>query len=385
MWTRTPSRFEPRRRIRHPRGAPRRRPAHGGVTLIELLGVVAISAFVTSHLGRGRRGARPPPRAAVCGQTLHSFGSGLGTYTSENADWLPGYNTSGVAVRALELTWNSAPDVLFNPRLPVQSWDWLTPLLSGDRELPALRAGRFKTLLEEYRCPSQRYTSTLWSGGLSASPDAVHFEEAAPWPAVSYLMPAHFQFFGQHDAANRVLTYLQHGGMTQPISARAAPEWFEVVTYDYLPRADRVGTPARKIFVADGTRYVDYSGLIDHDVSPNPQWFGSFTTSGGWWAGSTAYGVKSGSLNWNGDPVGEGSESDGKNLAVSYRHGLQSGTLSGHARDNSGSINALFYDGHVQRLSDRQSREVHLWYPTGSVVKIPSEGMTNMPMDFVIP
>lgn len=353
-------------------------------TLIELLVVVAIIAMLISILLPSLRGAREQARSVVCGQALHGMGNGLNNYTTENADWIPGYNTSGVRVRALRLAWNGAPNVLFQSTLPVQSWDWLTPLLTGDTELPSVRAKRFKLLLEEFRCPSQRYNSILYPGGLSASPDANNFEAEGVWPAISYLMPAHFQYVGQLQGG-RLLGYMDSPSVMVPIFARAAPDTWEVVTDDYLPQVTRVGDAARKVFVADGTRFLDVSQLLDHDVDPDPTFFGSFTSTGAWWAGSRAYGVKRGTPNWDGSPVSEGSPSDGQNLGLSYRHGTLAATSSGDAHSNSGSINALFFDGHAERLSDKQSREAHLWYPTGSIVKRPSEGMTDLPVNFVIP
>jgi prepilin-type processing-associated H-X9-DG protein len=163
---------------------------------------------------------------------------------------------------------------------------------------------------------------------------------------------------------------------------------------DYLPRGDRVGPPARKLFVTDGTRYLpsgtdplDFDAGMDFEDDPHGWLFGSFTDAGAWWAGSVAYGVKSGTPNWDGNAVNPSPAcaSQGRNLALTYRHGNQRGTLSGSARDNNGTINALFFDGHVQRLSDRRSRDVDLWYPTGTKVTNPAEGMTTVPMGFVIP
>ncbi|MFH1746198.1 MAG: type II secretion system protein [Planctomycetota bacterium] len=385
MSTPKPWQYEPRHSRAGRAGRLATNPrARRGFTLIELLVVVAIIAMLISILLPSLQGAREQARAAVCGQRLHGIANGLHAYTTENSDWLPGYNTSGVRIRALRLSWNGAPQVLFQSSLPVQSWDWHTPLLTGEMELPSLRSKRFKLLLDEFRCPSQRFNSILYPGGLSASPDSQNFEDEGIWPAVSYLMPAHFQFVGQ-EQGGRLLGYMDNPSVSIPIFARSAPDDWEVVTEDYLPQITRVGAEARKIFVADGTRYLDVSQLLDHDVSPDPNWFGSFTSSGAWWAGSTAYGVKRGTPNWDGSPVSDGSPCDGQNLSLSYRHGSQLAGSSGDAHSNGGSINALFFDGHTERLSDKESRDAHLWYPTGSIVKKPSEGMTNLPLDFVIP
>jgi prepilin-type N-terminal cleavage/methylation domain-containing protein/prepilin-type processing-associated H-X9-DG protein len=377
MSIRKRSRYGPRRNLAGRRGTALWRPAF---TLIELLVVVAIIALLISILLPSLSSAREQARAVVCGQHLRQFGNGLQVYAGENRDWIPGTNTSGVAIRAKKLIWSDV-SVLCQSKLPVQSFDWLTPILASSMELPASRAERFKFILSKYRCPSQMYPTHIWE--FSVAPDLSQFSPQAPWPAVSYLMSVHFQYFGQNN--RRIVGYYEHATVSPPIwSEQANPKW-EVLVNDFLPLLSRLSSPARKIFAADATRYVADSTLIDIDVTPVPDWFGCFTTAGGWWRGDQAYGVRPGSPNWDGMTSSVGSESGGQNLTVSYRHGMQRGVLSGSARDNGGAINAVFFDGHVERLTDRRSREPHLWYPSGAVVKKREEGMTSLPNEFVIP
>lgn len=368
--------------IRKPWRSARRRDRQArAFTLIELLVVVAILAILMSILLPSLGAAREQARAVVCAQHLRQFGNALQGYAAENQDWLPGTNTSGVALKAKRMSWGADIGQLFQSRLPVQPFDWMTPLLAYATELPAVRADRFKFLLEKFRCPSQFYPSIVYE--FSSGPDINDFFERDPWPAISYLMSVHFQYVGQKN--KRVLGYMEHPSLTLPIYAEAADPQWEVLVRDFNPRINLVGPAASKVFVADGTRYLDESLTLDHDVSVLPQQFGSFTSAGAWWAGDRSYGVRIGSRNWDNRPVNAGSKGNGQNLAISYRHGRQQGVLSGDARDNRGEINAVFFDGHVDRLSDRESREAHLWYPSGAVVKKPMEGMTNLPMDFVIP
>jgi hypothetical protein len=250
--------------------------------------------------------------------------------------------------------------------------------------LPASRAERFKFLLDKMRCPSQRYTSILYPSGLSACPDQGALARQKPWPAVSYLMPVHFQYFGQ-DYAETIIGYMESDKVNAPVYARTAPGSWEIQEDDYLPMINRVGTPARKIFAAGGTRYLPASQLLDHDPNPLPTLFGSFSSAGGWWSGSTAYGVGAGTFNWGGWRVGDSSPSDGRNLALSYRHGIQDGVPSGDCHDNKGKTEALFFDGHARPLTDRQSREIYYWYPSGAKVKAPTEGMTKPPEELIVP
>jgi prepilin-type processing-associated H-X9-DG protein len=85
--------------------------------------------------------------------------------------------------------------------------------------------------------------------------------------------------------------------------------------------------------------------------------------------------------------VGAGSPANGKNLKLSYRHrgGRRSNATTCQA--NRGAANVAFFDGHVEELTDRESRRIDLWYPKGAVVTDggSSEGMTTKPPGYVIP
>ena len=373
------------RRTTGSRTVDRSRIVACGFTLIELLVVISIIAMLLAIMLPSLRGAREAARAAACGAILHDFGHGLAVYTNDNEGWLPGYNTSGFRTLALKTKWDTDIGCMFKPDVPVQPWDWMTPLLSGAMELPARRADRFKFLLEKFRCPSQAHNSALFG----SAPDMSDFRAASPWPGVSYLSPAHFHFCGQQQTS-RMLGFLE--GTEVELRMRAAPpaaiSGWEVETADYLPMIDQAGPPARKIFVADGTRFLPSTKLpLDHDVSPNPKWFGSFTDAGGWWTGSRAYGAAAGTPTWAGTQIqsGSGSLSDGLNLPLTYRHGARNDSLSGDVRNNRGLMQALFLDGHVRSLTDRQSREIVHWYPSGTVVTKSAEGMTYAEMGSVVP
>ncbi len=362
-------------------GTRRHATLPSGFTLIELLVVVAIIAVLMSILLPSLKCAREQARAAVCGTMLKGLGNGLMTYASEFNDWIPGVNTSGVAVRALSGA-PGAADKLRRPHVPAQSWDWMTPILRYDTDLGDTRAKRFKMLINRYQCPSQKnIPSILYPPGLNASPDKSDFELTG-WSALSYLMPVYFQYWGQRDKG-RPLGVLEGSGF--PVLSLAADTDWEVEVPSYESRIDRVGSAARKVAAADGTRYLPDSKLLDHDVNPQAQTFGSFTAGGAWWAGDTAYGVAQSSKNWDGQSVGAGSPSNGENLGLSYRHGCDRKSSEGGCQSNPGSINALHFDGSVRRYNDRASREIHLWYPAGGIVKAANEGMTKANNNDVIP
>jgi prepilin-type processing-associated H-X9-DG protein len=246
--------------------------------------------------------------------------------------------------------------------------------------MKAVRAERFKEILNTFHCPSQQtIKAILYGAGLSSSPDRTDFTTTdSNWTALSYLMPVHFQFFGQNYKDQALATLEANPAMV--LYPRTAPDSWEALHETYKPLITRVGTPADKVAIADGTRYLTDTDTLDFDPSPDPGLFGSFTSAGAWWCGSTEYGVKSGTKNWNGRSVSGGQYplAQGRNMELSYRHGPTRGAgLSGSARDNKGQINALFFDGSVRRLNDRQSRDPRPWYPKGTRITKAAEGMTD--------
>lgn len=361
----TPKRFE----CRTARSVTRR----AAFTLIELLVVVAIIAVLLSILLPSLGAAREQARSAACGALMRGFATGFATYFSENDEWIPGVNTSGVAVRAMQ----NVTGGMNRPRMPVQSFDWLTPTVGTDRELPGARAERFRELLARYRCPSlAEVRAVLYTDNAGASRDFGTFVPlAGTFQATSYMMAAQFQYWGRGRAGELAP---DRGAAGARVLALTQPTNFAVWNPDrFRARIPEIGRPAAKALVADGTRYLTNASVLDFDVAPDPTFFGSFSEGGCFWAGSTAWGVRAGTPNWDGTPVGRGSESAGQNLALSYRHGNQKGVLSGSARDNKGAINVLLFDGHVERMDDRRSRDIKWWYPKGAVVQSIGENMFN--------
>jgi prepilin-type N-terminal cleavage/methylation domain-containing protein/prepilin-type processing-associated H-X9-DG protein len=343
---------------RSPVSDPRR--PRGGFTLIELLVVVAIIAVLMSILLPALRGAREQARAVVCGQKLRDLGNGMATYFAENDDWIPGVNTTGVATARV---WG-VPGMFDNPKRPVQVFDWITPIYSTQFEMKANWAARWNEILNKFHCPSQQTIRSIVYPGATLTAQQRNSLKEYEWFPLSYLMPVHFQHWG---TSYDEFLLGRHSTSNREIYARTHPTGWEAAHEDYRSRLSEVGTPANKITASDGTRYLDETQVLDFDPSPVPTYFGSFTSSGAWWSGSTAYGVAPGSRNWNNRPISRGSAGDGRNLSLSYRHGAGGGE-AGSARDNRGTINALFFDGSVRRLSDRESRNPVYWYPRGSKV-----------------
>ncbi len=346
-----------------------------GFTLIELLVVVAIIALLLSILLPSLKSARDQAKAVHCAAQMRGFTGGLGAYTAEYNDWFPGKNTSGVALGTLPAgeVQNEDSPVLHNALLPVQTFDWMSPLIRYETSLPNNRAKRFQFLLDRYRCVAhQAFNSEPYNG------DHSDFVEILDWDPISYLMPYAYQAWGEN-FRGKIIGRAAASGLFPgpPVMADVHPDNWEVsIPSGFQSRMDRIGTPAGKVFIADGTRFTTEEGLVDHDVNVMPVHFGAFTTTGAWWAGSNAYGPAADSQNWSGVAVSESSESDGTNLPVSYRHAAR-GRGNGSAQGNVGSINVLFFDSHAERMKDEQSRNISLWYPRGSFVQ-ENAGMTTI-------
>lgn len=359
--------------MRHSVPSARRRCGRRGFTLIELLVVISIIMLLMSILIPSMRKARDHAKEVACGALMHGLGNGLANYLYENNDWIPGENTSGVALRSTQMVSSSDPDSYKNKRMPVQPQDWLSPIVD-EPNLPANRAERYKFLLDHYKCPAQADVNSIVFGN---APDSEDFAKVPRWQSISFLMPDAFQRWGKHQRG-RTLAGMKKFPMV-PVTAITVPDDWEVVPDDYESKLLRVGNPGKKVFIADGTRYLDDQGVLDFDIALYPNYFGSFTSSGAWWCQSTAYGVRNGSEAWSetGRNITTGSPSNGQNLRLSYRHSSHD-RFDGAAKNNFGMMDALFYDGHVNLLNDQDSRKVDLWYPKGAKIMKPTEGMTDV-------
>jgi prepilin-type processing-associated H-X9-DG protein len=347
------------------------------LTLVEVLTVVLIllilgAGLVPQQVGRFQRASRQ----STCVRQLQRIGQAQALYAIENDDHIPGLNTSGVAMRVLN---GSPPSAYQNADLPVQPQDWMTPLLRLEMPMPVSRAERLRLAMEEYSCPVRPREEAFLFGN---PPDLAEFNELSPWEASSYLMPIAFQYWGAAEA-NTVLAYNAVAPSIPVLAQRMPPSW-EVTIPSFSSQVSEVGPPSSKVFVADGTRFISSFDLTI-DIGFGPSFYGVHGSNGAWRSGSTEYGVEGNSENWSGQLVCDGSISNGRNLRYSYRHDAVGDPRS--AMDNHGSINAVFYDGHVESLDDEESREISLWYPTGGQTSLGSEclGMTNLPAGYVIP
>ena len=127
----------------------------------------------------------------------------------------------------------------------------------------------------------------------------------------------------------------------------------------YRPNINKIGNGSTKIFVADGAKFSTTSTAPDINLTYNATDFASQFVDAG------AY--NSYSHCWDRSLVpGNMNEAGGTFDArfYSYRHGV--GTSGGPS--GSFKMNAVFYDGHAELLTDADSANPALWAPSGTVI-----------------
>lgn len=308
-----------------------------GFTLIELLVVVAVIAILIGillpALGRARASSWSIKDLALQKQ----FVTGLMSYATENKNFLPGANSTGLRVQKLENDSNKPLDR--KSGMPTQTWDWMTFAVDAS-SLPANRAERLIFLMSNYADPGMREFAAPTSNSPSEFKDKA--TEKGGVMAASYVMPANFMFSGTHIAQG---SDVQSWG--QPDDEKQVCE----IPTGYKPRIDLMGGTSRKIATANGMRVLTADGVqidgrawIDPHGETEPTRYGAFVDSGPVRKDSYVYADKDGGLS-----------TAGANMALTYRH--------------SGKLNASFWDGHADTLTERDSRNPTYWYPKGSILK----------------
>jgi prepilin-type processing-associated H-X9-DG protein len=306
-------------------------------TIIEVLMVVAAVSVLVGLMLPSLGGARDSARQAACAAMQQQLAVGLLRYAVDHDEWIPGFNTSGYSL----MRGPTPPAIEALSRhsdAPVQVNDWMSPALAG-QALPLQREQRFHMLLEQFSCPSMALRAPVWIGGDQGSlAMADWIDEHAKEPAhgISYLMPTNFQLYG----GLRVLDGPRGDVVLTQFSSDKFQELARVhrIRNDYRPRIDLIGHASQKIALADGFRYLGLR-IIDFDASYSHRNWGSFTERSA---------CDPLSRSWGRDGAG----GTGYNLSVVYRHAHR--------------INAAMWDGHVETLDERSSRNPSLWAPSRS-------------------
>ena len=307
-------------------------------TLIELLVVVAIISVLISILLPSLSSARKAARRVVCGTNLKQIGIAAISYSNEEQEWIVGApNGSG-----FEAQGPGNPATYTG--LPTTMYDWANPLRErymGDRNVEKhdwlLRMARTREGV--FECPDQRDIMIPF-GAVPPSTTVPGGVQKAP----SYLTMWKILLVGENYAGVQGVVTLPGRPPANVMWQTHPSTWESTPPRDYQPRLTRLGPAARKVLLMDGVRYVT-GNTIDYDVNRIGWGAGSYSSSGPIFIDSIEYGPNS------------------RGRVKSYRH--SSGTQLG--------VNSLFFDGHVESMSEKQTRYPGFFMPSGSILRVPSQ------------
>ncbi len=302
-------------------------------TLIELLVVISIIALLIGILLPALGAARGAARASVCLSNVRQLGIGQAAYAAASKDWLPGPNTSGSELTEL----NAGYTFKNRPTEPTQNFDFVSPAMGDDLGLPADATDRRTAIFnDDFRCPAngETYDGVFPPG------------TAIPSQIASYGIINQFVVSWVNNS-NPGEIYIP-GFINSVVDA---PDGFR-------GRLDSIGGLSTKVIVMDGVRYVNQS---DGEITYNT--LNKQVQGGNWGTWSPGLSV----LINNGNPYKVGTDQQKLNSRrFAYRHAGES-------------LNALYLDGHGGSLSDADSRDVNLYFPSGSVIV--DAGSTDDPDD----
>lgn len=254
-----------------------------------------------------------------------------GLFMLANDGQFPGANVTGW----IDVPGPAQDDALFagnrSSGTPTQTTDWITPLLGEELGWSANRALRTQQMLDQVRDPRNgRLNDTLF-GTSSDVDEYIGALQNGGYFSTSYLAPAAFHYWGTPNPGGLV-----PGKGTVPPETT---EWFQKfggVPYNwsggvasniktprgYRPRVDMVGPSlAQKVMFADGTRFVDASGIVDIDLDPTPTNLGNFTSGFFAFDGETSYGRTRPGINFSARRQGLGQGVDSRILFITYLDG----------------------------------------------------------------
>lgn len=365
----------------HPTQQPAHRPALPrrslkAFSIVELLMVIAVIAFMSGLLLPALGRSRGAARALACASNLRQIAAIHAGYWTDHAGAIAGSPmTSGrdamlgnagrveerriLGVTRLRRSPSSNP--FFNG-VSIQAWDWMGPLLhtsgwAGPGESVhveggltrddqrALRLDWYRRQVDLMACPSNRATAKPWPTSLTLGGSAPVWTAG---PMVPYAMSTQFT----STTAGEPLG-------TEPRGNNRA---------GYTPKLERVGPPSLKALVFEGHRYTYTSDGPDFDHAIDAPYGGIFQDTGPWYNKSKAL-DRTMAPGEPQRPSGQLSTPARDNRPLAFRHGPI--PRAGRAADTLGHV--AYFDAHVDLLTDLQATNPRMWFPTGTRLSDPGE------------
>lgn len=306
-------------------------------TLIELLVVVAIIAVLISILLPSLNQARVQARAVVCMAHVRGTLTGGSNYFLENNEFVPGPNTTGLAL-------HQGAQYQFGANSPTQDWDWVSPILGQSFALPGDRLEKYEELcMTKLRCPEndERYTVRY------RGPELPMVQKTGQHPFVlSYLTSPYIMLYTQPKR--------QRGGSTDRSKEYLARNDVIQLPSTFEPRLTKIGkTLSEKILLFEGAKYYDPSIRgFDYTTTTNASGL-SGSPQGNFYARGPAFNTGDGEINYY------LFRNNAFQLSDDYKRvGLR----------HNGRMIPGFFDGHAEAMGPREVMDPSYFAPSGSTV-----------------
>lgn len=357
-----------------------------GATLLDTVVCVGCAAALVAVAVPGLSAMRGGSMTALNEANLATIGAAAQSWSADNDGWIVGSPaTSGRDLLNDADATASLMETLDLPYDATQPFDWAGPLawsyIAPEVSRPDRRDARF---VMEYGANPDAPTEII-DGPLSVFADPAQSALSAPYAGVTLPAGVNDTYFQTQRACSYLASreFLWWQSSTDPSTPRwaSASYWGNLgvirgtseprlpgagvneLFSTYRPYMARVGTPSRKVQIADGARYQAPSlQFIDHDVDAMASFGGAFADSGAWDVNfSRAYGP--GNLLSGASIVGN-----------SFRR----------EKDGEPGGNVLYFDGSVQLLTITEARNPQLWLPRGASLRINTvapEYQSTLPTD----